>query len=148
MRIETYQDLQSAVERLTHRTPASMAKFIAALRISSRRHSRRQGTEHEVGQRLDYILDAVETLILPVSPHAAFDLLVLAVERDGDAMEQCGDDDFSIETAVRRAAELLAVAAKSIPTREVKAALQRLVAEDRYGTRESLVALDAQIGIE
>jgi hypothetical protein len=178
MRIETHQDLQAAIERLTRRTPASLAKFLAslafdtgpigeqvrtfilgdelaattlslkertdALRISSRRHPRRQGTEQEVGQRLDYILDAIETLVLPVSPETAFELLVLTIERDGDAMEQCGDDHFSVETAVKRAADLLPAAAKSLSTHELKTTLQRLIAEDRYGTREPLAALVTQ----
>jgi hypothetical protein len=31
MRIETHQDLQAAIERLTRRTPASLAKFLASL---------------------------------------------------------------------------------------------------------------------
>jgi hypothetical protein len=175
VRIETRDDLQAAIERLTSRAPASLARFIAslafdigpigeqvrtfivgdnlaetitslnerieALRTSSRRHSRRGGLDQEVGQRLDYILDAIETLVLPMSPEKAFELLVLAIERDGDAMEQCGDDGFSIETAVERAADLLAEAAKSLPSRDVKTTLQRLIAEDGYGTRTPLTAL-------
>lgn len=129
-------------------TARSVKARIDALRCSSRRDSRRRSAEQEIGQRFDYILDTIETLVLPVNPHTAFELLVRAIERDGDAMEQCGDDHFSIETAVERAADLLATAAKSLPIREVKATLERLVAEDRYGTRAPLAALDTQIASE
>lgn len=169
-------DLQTATDRLTRRTPASLARFIAslafdtgpvgeqvrtfiladdfpattlslreridALRLSSARNSRRQDAGKEVGQRLDYILDAIETLILPVSPESAFDLLVLTIERDGDAMEQCGDHHFSVETALKRATNLIATASKSLLADQLKATLERLIAEDRYGTREPLAALD------
>jgi hypothetical protein len=37
-----------------------------------------------------------KTLVLPLSPARAFELLVLLIERDGDAMEQCGDDSWSV----------------------------------------------------
>src|SRR3569833_113086 len=172
MRLETHQDPQTASQRLTNRSPASLAKFITslaydtgpigeqvrtfilgddlpatllslegrieALRLSSRHHSRQRGIDQEVDQRLNYIWDATETLVLPVSPETAFELLVLTIERDGDAMEQCGDDYFSIETAVKRAADLLAAATSAHTTYEVRTILQRLIAEDRSHDRRWL----------
>jgi hypothetical protein len=93
-------------------------------------------------------VEAIETLVLPRSPETAFELLVLTIERDGDAMEQCRDDGFSIEMAIERAADLLAEAAKSIPAREVKTTLQRLIAQDGYGTRTPLAALAAHFAVE
>jgi hypothetical protein len=98
-----------------------------------------------MGQRLGYILDAIETLVLPTSPETAFELLVLLIERDGDAMEQCGDDHFSVETALKRAAGLVAVAAKSLQSRDVRMTLERLIAEDGYGTRASLTRVASEL---
>jgi len=41
-----------------------------------------------------------------VSPTTAFELLMLLLERDGDAMEQCGDDHWSVQMKLETAAEL------------------------------------------
>jgi hypothetical protein len=132
VRIETNQDFQTAIARLASRAPETLATFIASLafdigpigeqvrtfivgdnlaettaslkeRIEALRgsHSRHRANE-EVGERLGYILDSIEALVLPVSPATAFELLVLLIERDGDAMEQCGDDHYSVQEAARR----------------------------------------------
>jgi len=45
---------------------------------------------------------------------------------------------------MKRAADLLAIAANALPAGEVKKSLQMLIADDRYGTREPLVALAAR----
>ena len=77
-----------------------------------------------------------------MSPATAFELLVLLIERDGDAMEQCGDDDWSVQLKLETAANLLATAMKSlVPGREARQTLERLVAEDGYGTRAPLAAV-------
>jgi hypothetical protein len=174
MRIVTYRDLDTAITRLSHRSPQSLATFIASLahdsgpigeqvrtfivgdkinaaiaslkqRIDHLRHLRNRSTRHhsgeDVGQRLDYILDAIETLVLPVDPRAALELLVLLIERDGDAMESCGDYHEGVQSAVDLAAGLIAEAGKSHPRHEVRITLKRLVAEDAYGTRLSVSAL-------
>ena len=55
---------------------------------------------------------------------------MLLIERDGDAMEQCGDDDWSVQLKLETAANLLATAMKSlVPGREARQTLERL-AED------------------
>jgi hypothetical protein len=178
VRIETNQDLETAIARLASRTPETLATFIASLafdigpigeqvrtfivgdnlsettvslteRIEALRGSRRPRSRHradeEVGERLGYILHSIEALVLPVSPATAFELLVLLIERDGDAMEQCGDDDYSVQTELKNAAKLIAAAMKSLPSREAKETLERLVAEDGYGTRRPLADVLANL---
>ena len=171
MRIETNQDLKTAIARLASRAPETLATFIASLafdagpigeqvrtfivgdnlsetsaslkeRIDALRGSRRANSRHraheEVGERLDYILRSIETLVLPRSPATAFELLVLLIERDGDAMEQCGDDSWSVQMQLETAASLIATAMKTLPSIDAKQTLERLVAEDGYGTRTPL----------
>jgi hypothetical protein len=178
VRIETNQDLQTAIARLASRTPETLATFIASLafdigpigeqvrtfivsdnlsettaslkeRIEALRGSRRSHSRHradeEVGERLGYILDSIEELVLPVSPATAFELLVLFIERDGDAMEQCGDDHYSVQMALKTAAKLVAAAMKSLPSREARETLERLVTEDGYGTRRPLADVLANL---
>jgi hypothetical protein len=106
-----------------------------------RDRSHRQHSGEDVGQRLDALLDAIQTLVLPRNPRGALELLVLLIERDADAMESCGDYHDSIQSAVDRAAGLIAEAAQSQPRHEVQMTLTRLVAEDAFGTRRSLAAV-------
>jgi len=122
---------------------ASLKERIDAPRGSRRSHPRHR-TPAEVGERIGYILWSIEMLVLPVSPATAFELLVLLIERDGDAMEQCGDDHWSVQTKLKNAAELIAEAMKSLPGRDATQTLERLVAEDGYGTRAPLTAVLAK----
>ena len=122
---------------------ASLKERIDALRGSRRSHPRHRSPA-EVGERIGYILWSIEMLVLPVSPATAFELLVLLIERDGDAMEQCGDDHWSVQMKLETAAELVAKAMKSLPGRNSRQTLERLVAEDRYGTRAPLTAMLAK----
>jgi hypothetical protein len=175
VRVETNQDLEAAIARLASRTSENLATFIASLAFDSgpigeqvrtfivgdnlsetteslkerilalrESHSRHRGDE-EVGERLGYILDSIEVLVLPVSPATAFELLVLLIERDGDAMEQCGDDHWSVQMRLETAAKLVAAAMKSLPIREARETLERLVAEDGYGTRRPLADVIANL---
>ena len=57
------------------------------------------------------------------------------IERDVDIMEQCGDDDWTVQTNLERAANLKAAAMKTLPSGNARQTLERLVAEDAYGTR-------------
>ena len=125
-------------------TTASLKERIEVLRGSRRSHSRHRADE-EVGERLGYILDSIKVLVLPVSPATAFELLVSLIERDGDAMEQCGDDHYSVQTELETAANLVATAMKSLPSREARETLERLVAEDGYGTRRPLADVLANL---
>ena len=125
-------------------TTASLEERIDALRGSRRANSRHRAHE-EIGERLGYILHSIETLVLPLSPARAFELLVLLIERDGDAMEQCGDDSWSVQMQLEAAASLIATAMKTLPKIEVRQALERLVAEDGYGTRRPLANVLANL---
>lgn len=103
---------------------------------SEREHRSRRG--QEVVQRPEFILDAVEILVVPVDPKGAFELLMLVMESDEVAMENSGDHDHAVSCAFKRAAGLMAQAAAALPSEEVEATLKRLIAEDAYGVRGSL----------
>ena len=72
---------------------------------------------------------------------------MLLIEQDGDAMEQCGDDDWSVQMKLETAARLVATAVKSLPSREAKQTLERLVAEDGYSTRAPLTDVLANLSL-
>jgi hypothetical protein len=99
-------------------------------------HRHARGTEIRVS--LGFILDAIETLVLPIDPREAFDLLVLFFKADGQAMENCCDHDFEVTCAFERAAELIGRAATSVPRADVVAALVPLMDDDGYGVRSVL----------
>ena len=174
MRIETNQNLERAIARLTRRAPESLATFIVSLahdfgpigehvrtfisaddraetiasleeRIASLAESQRSDWRHQagrdVGERLGYILDSIETAVLPADPQEAFRLLVLGIENDGPAMESCGDHHDSVGGAFDRAAKIMAQATSAFPIPEALPTLKRLIAEDGYGTRRALVAV-------
>lgn len=123
-------------------TRSSLVERIDAFRPSRHRYVHRM-EEAQIGVRLELILDAIESLVLPVEPYAAFELLVRLIERDGDAMELCGDHHYSVVAAVNRAIGLIAKAGRSLPAEVVRPAVERLVAEDTYATRESLIEVAA-----
>jgi len=179
MRIETNQDLERAIDRLTRRDSKSLATFIVTLAqdtgpigdqvrtfiigddvvetaVSLRERIRdlRSPTEsenrrrlgQEIGERLEFVLNVVETLVLPVDPRIAFGLLVRVLEADGQAMENCGDHEFEVSTAFERAAELIGQAAKSMPQAEVVEALEPLIDDDGYGVRGPLAEVISSRG--
>ena len=125
-------DLAATVESLYER--------LAALGVEDVRETRDRAGE-AVGQRLQYILEAIETLVLPVDSRRAFHLLVLLTERDGAAMECCGDHHDTVAGAIERAADLVEQAIRGLPREEVLGVLQRLAATDEYGTRQRLAAV-------
>lgn len=92
----------------------------------------------EIGVSLGFILDAIETLVLPIDLRRAFDLLVLFFQADGQAMENCGDHDYEVTCAFERAVELIGQAATLLPRTEVLAALEPLLEDDGYGVRGPL----------
>lgn len=174
MRIQTTADFETAIARLSRRSPESLAAFIASLaqdtgpigehvrsfidaddplaivasleeRIDglcqSKQRASRYRSGEDVGERFGYLVDAIETTILPSDPRNAFRLLVALIERDGDGMETCEDEGYSVTTTIDRACVLLAQAATSLPADEVLVTLRRLIAEDGYGTRDSLTAV-------
>lgn len=123
-------------------TCASLKERIEQLRdLEPRENSHRFG--EVVAQRLEYMLDAIENQVLPTNQKMAFDLLVLLIESDGDAMENSRDHDDRVAAALERAAGLVAKAAQTLPKVDVKLTFERLAARDDYGTRRSLLAVVA-----
>jgi len=59
--------------------------------------------------------------VLPADPRQAFELLVLLVERHGDAVEHCADYHDSVQTALERATRLMAHAGQSLSPSDVPA---------------------------
>jgi hypothetical protein len=122
-------DLAKTVESVRHR--------IRGLQIPSdydHRHSRGR----EIGVNLDFIVDSVERLVLPIDPNAAFQLLVALFEADGVAMENCGEHDWEVTCAYKRAVGVMAEAAKSLPRAEAEESVKRLIDRDGYGMRGEL----------
>ena len=100
----------------------------------------------EVGQRLMFILDAIESLVLAKDSQYAFDLLVLVIQSDGHAMENCGDHHFEVSCAMDRAIQLIARVAPTLPRNVVQGTIHSLAESDGYGTRSKLSALLAESG--
>jgi hypothetical protein len=118
-------------------TVDSLRGRIGSLRTPTESDYRRRLGE-EIGERLGFILDLIETLVLPADPKSAFYLLVSVFKADAAAMENCGDHDYEVSCAFERAAELIGNAAKSVSPAEVKAGLEPLLDDDGYGVRGAL----------
>jgi len=97
-------------------------------------HRHRRGDVHL--RRVDHVLDAIELLVLPADPHAAFELLTRVIEADGQVAESAGD--AWIQPTFDRACDLWFAAAKAVPTAEAEKTLARLTASDDYGLRDRL----------
>jgi hypothetical protein len=118
-------------------TVESVHERIEGLRLASE-YDYLHARGKETGASLEYILDAIEALVLPVDPKGAFELLVLFFESDGQAMENCGDHDFEVTCAFERAAGMIDQAARSVPAASVTTALAPLLDGDGYGMRAAL----------
>jgi hypothetical protein len=122
-------------------TVTSLKERIGNLQTPSE-YAHRHARGKEMGASLGYVLDSIETLVLPVDSRAAFRLLVKLFEADAVTMENCGDHDFEVTSAFERAAELIGRAAESLPQTEV-AALDALLDDDGYGVRGHLAEVIA-----
>jgi hypothetical protein len=98
----------------------------------------RHARGREIGASLDFIVESIESLVLPVDASAAFELLVAVFEADSVAMEDCGEHDWDVECAYQRAAKVMAGAARSLPAAEVRENIEALMAGDSYGVRAML----------
>jgi hypothetical protein len=123
-------------------TVGSLRERIGDLRTPTE-YAHRHARGKEIGASLGFILESIETLVLPVDPKAAFKLLVRVFEADGVAMENCGDHDFEVGSAFERAAELIGRAAESMPQAEVVVAVEALLDDDGYGMRGALAEVIA-----
>jgi len=126
-------------------TTGSVRARIMALGAADNGEARDPAGE-AVGRRLEYLLEAIETLVLPVDAERALELLVELFKRDGDALEGCGDHHDRVAMAFERASDLIGVASNGLPREEVLAALQRLVENDEYCTRRRLAEVVAEMG--
>jgi hypothetical protein len=88
----------------------SVWERIKGLRVPEE-YEHRHARGREMGASLEFIVASIESLVLPVNPRVAFELLVAVFEADGVAMENCGEHDWEVECAYRRAVGVMAAAA-------------------------------------
>jgi hypothetical protein len=119
------------------KTVESVRERLRGLQIPSD-YEHRHSPGREIGVNLDFIVDSVERLVLPIDPNAAFQLLVALFEADGVAMENCGEHDWEVACAYQRAQGVMAEAAKSLPRAEVEESVKTLIDRDGYGMRLEL----------
>lgn len=120
-------------------TVKSLTKRISGLSVPSE-YEHRHSLGREIGISLNLIVDSVDRLVLPIDPQAAFQLLVALFEADGVAMENCGEHDWEVACAYKRAAGVMAEAAKHLPRLEVQGRVKALIDGDGYGTRTVLAS--------
>src|ERR1035441_6824402 len=84
-------------------TVDSLRGRIRGLAIQSE-YEHRHSLGREMGVSLDFSVDSVERLVLPIDAHAAFELLAAVFEADQVAMENCGEHDREVASAYKRAA--------------------------------------------
>jgi hypothetical protein len=118
-------------------TVESVQRRIEDLRTPTERDLR-YALGREIGERMGFILDSIERLVLPADPKGAFELLVSVFAADAVAMENCGDHHFEVSLAFERAVGLLAEAAQCMPQSEVITVLEPLLNDDGYGVRGPL----------
>jgi hypothetical protein len=118
-------------------TAESLRQRIKGLRVPSE-YDHRHARGREMGASLEFIVESIESLVLPVEPKLAFELLVAVFEADGVALEHCGDHDWEVECAFERASGVMAEAAKLLPAAEVREKIEALMAGDSYGVRGAL----------
>jgi hypothetical protein len=126
-------------------TVASVRKRIKGLEVPSE-YEHRHARGKEIGNQLGFIVESIESLVLPVNPKVAFELLVAVFEADGKAMENCLDHHWEVECAFERAAGVMVEAAKAVPRAEVEEKIKALMAVDSYGVRGSLKLVLASVG--
>jgi hypothetical protein len=128
-------------------TAKSVRERIRSLRLPSE-YDYRHVRGREMGASLEFIVESIESLVLPIDPKMAFELLVAVFEADGVAIEHCGEHDWEVECAFQRAAGVMAEAAKFLPGAEVGEKIRALMAVDSYGVRERLRTVISTPGAE
>ena len=126
-------------------TAESVRQRIRGLRIASD-YEHRHSLGREIGASLDFLVDSIERLVVPVDANAAFELLVALFEADGVAMENCGEHHWEVACAYQRAAKVMAEVVKSLPRAVVEASVNALMGQDGYGVRAELSAVIAKDG--
>ena len=121
-------------------TVASLKRRIGGLTTPSD-YDNRHSLGRDIGRSLDFIVDSIERLVLPVDATAAFQLLVTLFEADSVAMENCGEHDWDEACAYRQARDVMAKAARRVPRTEVEKAISALMQSDGYGLRAGLASV-------
>jgi hypothetical protein len=121
-------------------TVESVRQRIRGLTIPSE-YEHRHSLGREMGVSLDFIVDSVERLVLPIDAKAAFELLAAVFEADQVAVENCGEHDWELACAYKRAAGVMAAAAKNLPSSEVEERIKALIDGDGYGVRADLASV-------
>lgn len=121
-------------------TVESLRERIRGFSVPSE-YEHRHSLGKEMGASLDFIVDSIERLVLPNHPNAAFDLLVAIFEADQVAMENCGEHDWEVACAYKRAVGVMAEAAKHLPRAEIEERVKGLIEADLYGVRAGLVSV-------
>jgi hypothetical protein len=117
----------------------SVRQRLKELRVPSE-YEHRHSLGREIGVGLDFIVDSVERLVLPIDATAAFELLAAVFEADHVAMENCGEHHWDVACAYKRAAAVMAQAAKNLPRSEVEERVKALLDADGYGMRAELAS--------
>jgi len=121
-------------------TVESVRQRIRGLSIPSE-YEHRHSLGREIGVSLDFIVDSVERLVLPIDAKAAFELLEAVFEADHVAMENCGEHDWGVACAYKRAAGVMAEAAKNLLRSELEERVKALIDGDGYGVRAELASV-------
>jgi hypothetical protein len=121
-------------------TAESIRQRIRGLSVPSE-YEHRHSLGREIGGSLDFIVDSVERLVLPIDANAAFELLAAVFEADHVAMENCGEHDWEVTCAYKRAVGIMAEAAKNLPRSQVEDRVKALIAGDGYGVRAELASV-------
>jgi hypothetical protein len=101
----------------------------------------------DVGQRLMFIVESIETLILPKDLRGAFEVLALVIESEGHAMQTCGEHHEAVTDAIERAGNLICSLVRLLPRFETLAILRKLATEGEYGGRRHLLDLLSEIDV-
>jgi hypothetical protein len=125
----------------------SVRERIKGLRVPEE-YEHRHARGREMGASLEFIVGSIESLVLPVEPKAAFELLVAVFEADRQAMENCGEHDWEVECAYQHAAGVMAEAAKLLPAGDVAEKITALLAMDSYGVRARLRVVVSTAGVD
>jgi hypothetical protein len=115
-------------------TVESLRERIGALSSSSD-YEHRHSYGRLMGMSLDFIVDSIERLVLPIDANTAFELLAALFAADGVAMENCGEHDLQVACAYERAAGVMVKAAQNLPRSQIEERIKGLVQGDHYGMR-------------
>lgn len=140
--VDSHPALGPPVEMLLASNDVSRAEGlvrdqIAAIRAG--RHFMGRGRAREFAGRLHETLEAIEQWILPVNPQSALDLVARFITRDHHAFEMADDSDGAVGDLFRRACALFAASASRCPSAKVMPVLRRLLKQNDYGARDTLL---------